>query len=404
MLNALLLAVALPVSLEGTWRGTVGVATLEIQFQVGEERSTATIRNLENPWNNPQTVAVAAKDGVYEFTLARTAIRINEEGGELRSVVDPPVRLTRASDLPPIAQIPFSVSTSEGRLAGVMIRPQGSAGVPVALMVPGRGGGRRMNLGMGIEFARRGMAFVSMDEPGTGESEGSLAQDSHAKKIARYTAVVDALLKRDDIDPKRIGLVSNSAGGWTSPAICVSRPVAFWIGLVSPSESVIAQQRSSFQMLLDAVQPPLSSEEMKEAQGFVNAMLDVVAGRRTKEDVEALRKSLEGKRFAEAAEVPKAVFEDNLSWIGRFSYDPAPDLAKSKAKTLIVLGGADPVVPHESNAKLYREILGSRVEVVVAPGVGHGLAGPFEGRVRLSPEARSAVERFVDSVVKGVGD
>lgn len=390
------------VSIAGTWRGTVGVASLEIHFHAGEETTSAVIRNLENPWNNPLNVPVVAKDGVYEFNVARTSILIRPEGGELRSVGDPPVRLSKVSNLPPISQIPFSVPTSDGRLAGVLIRPEGMARVPVALMVPGRGGGRRMNLGMGIEFARRGMAFVSMDEPGTGDSEGSLAQDSHVKKAARYTAVLDALLKREDVDPRRVGLVSNSAGGWTSPAICASRPVAFWIGLVSPSESVIAQQRSSFQTLLDAVRPPLSADEMAEAQGFVNAMLDVVAGKRSKEDVEALRKTLEGKRFAEAAEVPKAVFEDNLSWIGRFNYDPADDVRKSKCRTLIVLGGIDPVVPPESNAKIYRELLGSRGEVLIAPGVGHGLSGPFEGRPRLSPEAKAAVERFVDSVV-GVG-
>lgn len=114
----------------------------------------------------------------------------------------------------------------EGKvLSGLYVRAEGVNGpAPVLVQVNGLDSTKEMKYRVGLPawLARRGVASLVIDQPGTGE-----AIRLHELK-ARYDSehwasrVVDWLETRDDIDPRRIGLEGVSLGGYYCP-----RAVAF---------------------------------------------------------------------------------------------------------------------------------------------------------------------------------
>jgi pimeloyl-ACP methyl ester carboxylesterase len=383
-------------ALTGTWSGSIGSVPAQLTFRHDETGYGVLIRNTNQPWRNPVRIACELQDGATSFELNGSRVSLKLSGSELAST-DKSVVLQK-EDSYELKQVPLEIRISTGRFAGQLMLPTDVKTPPVAIYVPGRGGGRMSNIGLGIELVRRGFAFATMDEPGTGLSEGNRAADTHKLKVERYSALFDDLAKSGLVDSSRIGLISSSAGGWTSAEIGSNKPIHFWIGLVAPSESVLEQQRTSFARLLREVTPALSKQEHSEAYSFVEAMLDVVMGKRDKAEVDKLRESLEGRRFETAAEVELQTYEDNISWLTRFNYDPSSDLRRIQGDCLLILGEADPVVDAQVNEKLYAERLGSRGKVVIAPRADHSLSEPIVNGSKLSSVAQNALHSFLESL------
>jgi fermentation-respiration switch protein FrsA (DUF1100 family) len=78
--------------------------------------------------------------------------------------------------------------------------------------------------GLPQALARRGIATLSVDQPGTGES--LRLQDMHAHHDSEKwgTPLYDYLAARDDIDAARIGITGISLGGYYAPRICANEP------------------------------------------------------------------------------------------------------------------------------------------------------------------------------------
>ena len=110
-------------------------------------------------------------------------------------------------------------------LSGLYVRAHGVKGrQPVLLQVNGLDSTKEMKYRVGLPewLARRGVASLIIDQPGTGEAlriHGLTARYDSEHWASR---VVDWLEARDDIDPKRIGMEGVSLGGYYCP-----RAVAF---------------------------------------------------------------------------------------------------------------------------------------------------------------------------------
>lgn len=114
----------------------------------------------------------------------------------------------------------------EGKvLSGLYVRAEGMSGpAPVLVQINGLDSTKELKYRVGLPawLAKRGVASLVIDQPGTGE-----AIRLHEMK-ARYdsehwaSCIVDWLETRDDIDPRRIGLEGVSLGGYYCP-----RAVAF---------------------------------------------------------------------------------------------------------------------------------------------------------------------------------
>ncbi|WP_423212078.1 alpha/beta hydrolase family protein [Paracoccus yeei] len=116
----------------------------------------------------------------------------------------------------------------EGKhLAALYVRAEGvppGARQPVLVQVNGLDSTKEMKYAVGLPalLARRGIASLVVDQPGTGEA--IRLNDLRARYDSEHWAapIVDWLESRDDIDPRRIGMEGVSLGGYFCP-----RAVAF---------------------------------------------------------------------------------------------------------------------------------------------------------------------------------
>lgn len=107
--------------------------------------------------------------------------------------------------------IPFDGATIPGHLR----RPRGIERPPVVLVVPGLDSVKEELASVEIEFLKRGMATLTLDGPGQGESAPRFAIRPDWWNVIR--PVIDALEARTDVDAGRVGLMGISMGGIYGP-------------------------------------------------------------------------------------------------------------------------------------------------------------------------------------------
>jgi dipeptidyl aminopeptidase/acylaminoacyl peptidase len=107
--------------------------------------------------------------------------------------------------------IPFEGTTLPGNLR----RPRGVARPPVVLLVPGLDSVKEELFAMEQDFLRRGMATLTLDGPGQGESAPRFPIRADWSSVVR--PVIDALEARSDVDAGRVGLMGISMGGIYGP-------------------------------------------------------------------------------------------------------------------------------------------------------------------------------------------
>lgn len=96
--------------------------------------------------------------------------------------------------------------------------------------------------GGAMQYARRGMSFIDVDGPGHGGTlrEKKLYAPPDCERVAK--AVIDYLVTRPDVDPKRIGLHGSSMGGYSGPRCATAekriKAVAVWSGAYSLVEDI----------------------------------------------------------------------------------------------------------------------------------------------------------------------
>jgi dipeptidyl aminopeptidase/acylaminoacyl peptidase len=126
-------------------------------------------------------------------------------------------------------RIPF-----EGKsFAGILRRPAGVARPPIVVMCMGLDSAKEEMESYESLFLARGLATLSFDGPGQGESEYDFPIRGDYEVAVK--AVIDWLETRKDIDPDKIGLWGVSLGGYYAPrAAAFEKRVKACIGLSGP--------------------------------------------------------------------------------------------------------------------------------------------------------------------------
>ncbi|WP_426935588.1 alpha/beta hydrolase family protein [Pseudomonas fulva] len=102
--------------------------------------------------------------------------------------------------------------------------PGNSSRAPVLVQVNGLDSSKELKYRVGLPgwLARRGVASLIVDQPGTGEAIRLHGLKARHDSEHWASVIVDYLQTRDDVDPKRIGMEGVSLGGYYCP-----RAVAF---------------------------------------------------------------------------------------------------------------------------------------------------------------------------------
>jgi dienelactone hydrolase len=112
-----------------------------------------------------------------------------------------------------------------GHLAALYVRAEGVAGrAPILVQVNGLDSTKEMKYRVGLPawLAKRGVASLVVDQPGTGEALRLHGLTARHDSEHWASPIVDWLETRDDVDPQRIGMEGVSLGGYFCP-----RAVAF---------------------------------------------------------------------------------------------------------------------------------------------------------------------------------
>lgn len=118
-------------------------------------------------------------------------------------------------------------------LAANLRRPPGPGPAPYVVLVPGLDSTKEEFFALEDAFLSRGMATLSLDGPGQGET--GLRLPIRPDYEVAVTALLDAVADRADLDHDRVGLVGTSLGGYYAPRAAASEPrVRAVVGISGP--------------------------------------------------------------------------------------------------------------------------------------------------------------------------
>jgi len=226
-------------------------------------------------------------------------------------------------------------------LVGLFSRPRTETAPPVVILIPGLDStkeGRHNGRG---NFLRRGIAALSIDGPGQGESSLRLKIRPDYEKV--IGAAIDYLEQRGDVDAARVGLLGSSLGGYYAPRAAAFEPrVKAAVGSCGPYdfsecfESMPQMTREAYMLYSGAGDMDEALElsrkmSLKGAAERITCPLLVLHGKQ-----DPLIPWQQGKRIADEAGGPTefVLFEEGVHSLSNIPYRGNPMIADWLAEHL----------------------------------------------------------------------
>ena len=378
----------------GSWSGAIikdgSVLPVEVEITATEDRLEA--RTHFPDWyfytpSSPEAVRRTDQGLVIEDLLSGDAVleleptfeqlvgTVGEDGRRIH------LKRSLPSPRPLFSSSETSFASADGtRIAGTLTLPEFGGTLAGLVMVRGRGCASRVN-GKARRFARYGIAVLTYDKRGSGQSEGDCATFTFDELTADAMAAFEHLAAHPRVDAARVGFMGESAGAWTIQAATERQlrkggdAAAFLITWIGPSTSIIQQQISSAATYGAAI--GLSEER----QGILAEVSRIIVDGSLSDDeafakLDAIRQKAEAEGWLDQGfggdDIPRARADMPKLWLRRFGYDPSAFLkALGDRPYLAVFGAKDPIVPVDENVSALKGT-GSDVEVVVLKESGHG--------------------------------
>jgi dienelactone hydrolase len=133
-----------------------------------------------------------------------------------------------------------------GRIVGTLFLPAGPGPHPAVVVVSGSGPtGRDANVLRAREFVRLGVAALTWDKRGVGETDGTYMTAGFDELAADADAALAFLRTRPEIDAARVGMTGHSQGGWVAPLAAVRAPAPpAWVVITSGGPIAPAEQEA----------------------------------------------------------------------------------------------------------------------------------------------------------------
>ena len=213
---------------------------------------------FQSKWNDEEVAGEKYRDSLGE------ALKVTGDG-KLLALEVPAAALAfrRVSEPPPALEIAAAakgasafdveeVVVEEGavRIAGAITKRKGTSGArPAVFFVSGSGAQDRDGTSAGVDLGtheildrltERGYVVLRVDDRGAGATTGPVADLSYDDLVGDARACVDFLMKRPDVDPKRVAVIGHSEGGETAPILACERPLAAIVLMAAPGRSLAA--------------------------------------------------------------------------------------------------------------------------------------------------------------------
>lgn len=393
----------------GYWTGAIikDGSTLPITVEIEPDGSGYTAKTLFTDWIFYRPTARETVEPTDEGMIIRDLLsgdatlimepdsqqmtgRIGDDGRtvHLKRGVPPPEPSVETRDV-------GFVSPDGTRLAGSLSLPRRGEALGAMVMVRGRGCASRVN-NRARFFARYGMAVLTYDKRGSGDSEGDCATFTLDDLAEDALAAFDFLAAHPRIDSGRVGFFGESAGAWTVQAATERRMTdteaalpAFIVTWIGPATSILQQQIGSATTYGESVGLSRAQQDV-----LVDATRIIADGTLSDDAAYArlarIRESARADGWLDKGfgpdDLPRSREGMDGLWLRRFRYDPSRFLGKmGDLPYLSVLGAKDPIVPVEENADALR-MAAPHARVVVLPESGHGYDHVAQSRPRLDGE------------------
>lgn len=225
-------------------------------------------------------------------------------------------------------------------------------------------------------FLERGLAVLTYDKRGAGQSGGDYESSTYEQLIQDAVAAIAYLRSRPDIDPQRIGLFAVSESGWLAPEIIErSGDVAFLINKVGSTLSV--RDTVAWEMFNDFQTEGASAASAREQ---VDIVLRIWSWQESRDESEraALQAVLDRWAEREDSVLPTTLSSVSAGVSADRRYDPGPFLERMSTPALYLYGAEDINIPaRESMVRIGQlQALGVPIGGRVFEGEGHELGGP----------------------------
>ena len=319
--------------------------------------------------------AVAAMRRDETLTLERDA-----QGAVTGLRWAPPTgRATTWRKVPDLRQESVRFRGPAGTIAGTLMFPSGAAPYTAALLVSGSGPTSRGTTFLRArEFARVGVAALTVDKRGVGETDGDYFSSSITELADDAAAALDYLSTRADVRGEQVGLSGHSQGAWVAPlaAARARRPPA-WMIVTSGGPTPPAEQEA-WRAATQVRQAGHDSAAVRAAVAFMQRKWRYGF---TGEDWAGYAAAAGGvMRQPWATIVSPTLVQDAFAWAfirGARDFDPMESASALRTPVLIVFGDQDneqPVDLTRANwIEAFRRSGHTDHEIVTVPGAGHSL-------------------------------
>ena len=275
--------------------------------------------------------------------------------------------------------------TSGGvQLVGTLLvgRDRAGARAGIVILQGSSGNLRREYQFYADHFARAGLAVLTFDKRGSGESSGDYGAATYDDLAADAAAAVDFLRRQPGVDSARVGVWGLSQGAFIAPMVARRVPSLKFIVAVSPP-GVIIGASAAFQDSARVIAAGLPLDDARRAAQLNRQILSALQAQRPPADVDralASAADLPWRRVTSLPrQLPTGASLDGWYWRGR-TVDPVPFWRAVRTPALIVFGAADELIP----APLSADRIGQALRD----------AGNRDATVRLFPAANHVLRHL----------
>jgi uncharacterized protein len=269
-------------------------------------------------------------------------------------------------------------------LAGALALPPTPGPHPALVFVHGSGPADRDHGVIPLlrdRFTEQGIAVLAYDKPGVGGSTGAWASQSLDDRAEEALAAARFLRGRPEIDPRAVGLLGGSQGGWVAPMAATMGEVAFVIAVSGPGMTPAEQELYRVEHELRA--EGFAGDQVERALEVTRACQGGLRAGRPVGEILEEAKAVEGERWFGHLLLHEATPE-LLEFVGRIQdFDPVPVLERVRCPLLGIWGARDLLVSaHHSLATFATALAKGRnpnVRLEVFPEADHGLRRAVTG-------------------------
>jgi pimeloyl-ACP methyl ester carboxylesterase len=404
-------------SVAGKWLGTIKAPGVELRIafeisQTTEGGYTAVVHSIDQgAMNIPMSVVTMKGESLHLELKSAFAYegKLQPDGntidGNWIQGSSTPLVMKRVDKIPELNRpqtprkpypyreedVRYKNSSADVSIAATLTIPKDKGPFPAVLLIAGSGPSDRDESALGHKpflvladhLTRQGIAVLRADKRGIGKTTGTFSTSGIKEFVSDALAGVEYLKSREEVDPKKIGLIGHSEGGSVAPMVAVQdHDVSYIVLLAAPGMS--AYDILVLQDGTEAKAAGVTDEKVELIRGFSRRFYGIVMRAKDTAEIESETNALYATLTdaeKEAIGWPNLRGTLSLSWALEpesregLSFDIRPTLRQVHCPVLALNGSKDcQVPPNENLGGIERELKAggnTNYTLQVLPGLNH---------------------------------